>query len=362
MFAHLNRHLLRGTTIAASLCLVVACSDDDDGGTGPSNDELEQQARPILTNAADAVITATYADLANTAGALLTAVQALETTTDAPNLQTARDAWVATRAPWEQSESFLFGPVDTQGLDPSLDSWPVNVIDLEAVLASAVTLTKEFVDGLEGTLKGFHTIEYLLWGDDGLKTADEITAREIEYLVATTQSLSGDATALVDSWSASGGNYAAEFASAGTGSSVYPSAKAGLQELVNGMLVIADEVGNGKINDPLVQQNATLVESRFSGNSIADFQNNMVSLQRVYTGDKDGDGAGLDEIVAEADAALDARFANEIQAAIDAIGAIPGTFRDAIFDDATAVETAQAAVRVIQQTIEEDIAPLVSGL
>ena len=59
-----------------------------------------------------------------------------------------------------------------QGIDPGIDSWPVNVADLDAVLASGSTLTQELSStGSSGTLKGFHTIEYLLFGAGGGKTA-----------------------------------------------------------------------------------------------------------------------------------------------------------------------------------------------
>ena len=51
------------------------------------------------------------------------------------------------RIPWEQSEGF-FGPVDSKGIDPSIDS-TVNVEDLNAVLNSKDSLTKEYVDLLK---------------------------------------------------------------------------------------------------------------------------------------------------------------------------------------------------------------------
>ena len=55
------------------------------------------------------------------------------------------NAWVAARVPWEQSEGFLFGPVDTFGYDPAMDSWPVNRTDLDAVLASGQAFTPEYI-------------------------------------------------------------------------------------------------------------------------------------------------------------------------------------------------------------------------
>ncbi len=285
--------------------------------------------------------------------------------TDSPTqdkLDEARAAWRETRRPWEMSEGFLFGPVDTKGHDPALDSWPVNTVDLDAVLAGSQTLTKEYIDGLQGTLKGFHTIEYLLFGTDGNKQPGSFTQREFEYLTALAESLFGTATELRISWTDLGDNFAENLRSAGSSSSIYPSQKAALQELVQGILNIADEVGNGKINDPFSQQDVTLEESRFSNNSKADFQDNIRSIQHIYTGDYTQNGVGLDEYVSKKNAALDTRIKSEINAAITAIGAIPGTFTTAITQERAAVEAAQEAVRKLQQTIETELVPLFSAM
>ena len=100
--------------------------------------------------------------------------------------------------------------------------------------------------------------------------------------------------------------------------------------MVNGMIVIADEVANGKISDPYNESDTTLVESQFSFNSISDFQDNIRGIQNVYMGKFMTDGQGLNEFVNSHDPDLDARFQQEVQAAIDAIGAIPDPFRDSI--------------------------------
>ena len=345
---------------ACSLFLVAGCGDDSDAPTGPASAEFD--FAPILNNFTDQVVIATYADLDQRASELLAAVEALSNEPTAANLSTARDAWVATRIPWEASEGFLFGPVDFNGYDPALDSWPVNRTDLDGVLASDNDLTTAYVNSLDGTLKGFHTIEYLLFDEGGSKTAADFTEREFAYLIATTQDLQATASALHNSWISSGGNFGQKVRNAGNGSDAYPSAQSAVQEMVNGMIGICDEVANGKIADPFVEQDTRLVESQFSFNSIADFQNNLRSVQHVYTGDyADADGAGLDNFIRQADADLDQRLKREIQTAIDEIGRIQQPFRDAIASDRDQIEQAQAAVAKVQQTLEEDILPLVLG-
>jgi putative iron-regulated protein len=316
----------------------------------------------VLADVANNVIVQTYTNLDNRAQALLTAVNNLKNNRTITNLSAAREAWVATREPWELSEGFLFGPVDTEGIDPSIDSWPVNQVDLESVLASSSNLTAAFVQNLEGTLRGFHTIEFLLWGGNGQKTIGAFSEREFDYLVAATQVLADDVNKLANAWQANGGNFVSNITNAGKSGSIYISQKAALEELANGILLIADEVGNGKINDPLEQEDYTLEESRFSNNSKADFSDNIKSVQNVYKGIN---GSGLTDIVAAKNASLDAQIKADIQAAIDAIQAIPGNFTEAIPANSptrTAAENAQTKVRTLQATLEGKLTPLISNL
>ena len=273
-------------------CDLVGCRSDDNID---ARDHFD--VTTTLNDFANKVVLATYTDLDNRAGDLLIAVKALEGDTTQANLGQAQAAWKATRKPWEQSEAFLFGPVDTQGLDPALDSWPVNRVDLDGVLASNQTLTEASIDALEDTLKGFHTIEYLLFRDGDQRKATDITPRELEYLVATTANLTAKTAQLRNAWEASGENFAAEVANAGTSSTIYKSQKDAMQEMVNSMIVIADEVANGKLSDPFNERDTTLVESQFSFNSINDFQDNIRGIQNVYIGKFTVDGQGLNEFV-----------------------------------------------------------------
>ncbi len=338
------------------LTLTIGCGEDD-------VEPIEGFDATVLTSDyAHKIVLATYGELDAKADVLLTAVLNLKNDPTDANLTAAQDAWTATRIPWEQSEAFLFGPVDTLGIDPKLDSWPVNRVDLDAVLASSQPLTKETVDSLEETLKGFHTIEYLLFGVGSQKKASDLTDREIEYLTAVTESLKGDTAALYDAWSPDSGNFLGEFVNAGGSSQVYVSKRAAVQEIANGMITIADEVANGKISDPYNEEDPTLVESQFSFNSIADFQNNIRGIQNAYLGRYQETGMGLTEFVAEQDAELDTRLKGEIEAAIAAIGSIPPPFRDAISNARADVQAAIDAVRVVQTTLESGILPLIEAV
>ena len=339
---------------------VVGCGSDEDDEQDDAQVEAFD-ATTMLNDFANTVVLATYIDLDDKAGELLVAVRTLAADTSQANLEKAQQAWKATRKPWEQSEAFLFGPVDTQGLDPALDSWPVDHVNLQSVLDSDDTLTVDFVSGLEDTQKGFHTIEFLLFRDGDQRKASDITDRELEYLVSTTENLKESTSQLRLAWAPEGENFSNTVAQAGTGSDVYPSQSAAVQEMINGMIVIADEVANGKISDPYNEADTTLVESQFSFNSISDFQDNIRGIQNVYMGRFMNDGQGLNEFLNSKDADLDVRFQKEVQAAIDAIGAIPDPFRDSITANRGAVQAAIDAVGKVQQTLEQDILPLVQS-
>jgi hypothetical protein len=70
-----------------------------------------------------------------------------------------------------------------------MDSWPVNRTDLDAVIASSDPLTATYIRNLPETQKGFHTIEYLLFGEARDRVATELDARELEYLTGLTHEL-----------------------------------------------------------------------------------------------------------------------------------------------------------------------------
>lgn len=339
------------------LFLFAACSNEDDSPI------LETDYSNIISNIGNNVIVATYADLAAKGLALQTATATLEADPTTANLDAARDAWVLARSPWEQSEGFLFGPVDEEGLDPSMDSWPVNVTDLNNVLNSSSELTATFLHAQEGSLKGFHTIEYLLWGENGNKEVGDFTNREFEYLAAASEALANDTEALANLWTPSDGNYVSNLITAGS-NNIFPSQKSALEQITDALVIISDEVANGKINDPFSEKDLTLEESRFSANSKADFSDNIRSIQNIYLGkySSNGDGTGISTIIAELDAELDSKVRAEIETAINSIVNIPGTFSVAIFQNPTDVEAAQQAVRTLQATLESQVLPAIRDL
>ncbi|WP_224367299.1 imelysin family protein [Hyalangium versicolor] len=357
----LSRLSLRSLALAGALVLASCGDDDDNGPTTPSFDS------EIIVHFADDVVVPTYQNLATRMSELDAAVNALAADTTAAKLTAAQEAWFAARQPWEQSEGFLFGPVDSFGYDPAMDSWPVNRSDLDAVLASNDAFTPTYVATLSETQKGFHTVEYLLFGDGRAKKPEDFTPRQFDYLKAIAAELKSVSAALSDSWAKSVDGrqpYRDVLANAGQqGNSAYTSVSSAAQEMVGGMIGILDEVANGKIADPYDAKDPELVESQFAYNSLSDFSNNIRSVQNAYLGHLQGQaakGKSFSDFVKAENAELDARVQKELADAITALSKIPEPFRTSITDPASAdeIEAAQAAIRKAQTTFENDIRPL----
>ncbi len=365
-----NASLIAFTLSAISaISAATGCTAENNRTDTAARFDTNTHAQAIVRDLADEVVVPTYKLLASRAVSLVSAVKALSTETTEANLEAARTAWIATRQPWEQGEGFLFGPVDANGFDPALDSWPVNRTDLDAVLSTSDALTTAYVGKLDTTLQGFHTAEYLLFGTTSDKTPSDLTERELDYLVAVAELMSETTELLAKSWTigTDGADpYADVFKSAGSNDNhVYPSLQAAGQEIVYGMIGILDEVANGKVADPFDEGDTTLVESQFSFNSLTDFVDNIKSVQNAYLGVNDAagtSGVGLTDFVADVDSDLDEEIRGQLDTSIAALSAIPEPFREAILDPGAAdtLRQAQDAIRAAQTSMESGLLPLVT--
>ena len=341
------------------------------------NKEEVSSYSDVINNVTDNIILATYDDLDANAQLLVNATTALKADpSNTTKLIAARNAWVATRTPWESSEGFLFGPVATLDIDPNMDTWPLDSIGVDDILAGSDAINKAYIDALTGDagtgLKGFHAIEYILWGSDGNRAAGTFSARELDYLVACAESLKGKTVELKSAWAATGGNYANELKSRG---SIYPAEKSVLVELAEGVRGIAGEVFDSKIQNTLdgldlsgVSGGIREEESRFSNNTKTDFTNNIISIQNVYLGTYSGtgNGKGLSTIIANKNSNLDAKIKLQITEAITAIQLIGGSsstsYSAALASDRASIEAAQSKIETLETTLRTELVNFISNL
>jgi len=170
---------------------------------------------PLAAKVVDEVIVPGYEKLGEEASKLVEKLTALKNNPTAETVTEARAQWRATREPWEAGEGHIFGPVDTLGVDPKVDSWPVDKSNLDGALGGYDPELSN-IDGFPVTMKGFHAIEYLLFGDGTapesaedaatrLQTpvGDEDTAEDkvrLGYLEALGKSFQKDIQSLVEAW------------------------------------------------------------------------------------------------------------------------------------------------------------------
>lgn len=374
------KYFTRTAVAMALISTLTAC-----GGSGSDNTESDTvtpelfsfSATETITNLTDEIIVAGYENLAMEAENLLLASQTLLNNATAENLLAAQAAWKAARQPWEQGEAHIFGPVDALSIDPKLDSWPLNTVDLADILLLNDNFDADEIKAWGQDVQGFHAMEYLLFGDgvdDNEKSIDELTLKDREYLTALAEVFRDHTADLADAWTTSydeGNSYADDLKNPGTeGNNFYSSQVGVMEELIQGMIGIVDEVGNGKIADPfassIAEADTSKVESQYSWNSLQDFSDNIRGVRNVYEGEFEGnsDEAGIVDFVAAADPELAARISTEIQTAIDLIEAIAGTdnmpFRQAISDEdgRVRIQTAIDALTTLQNSLNNDVVPL----
>ncbi|RYE19665.1 MAG: hypothetical protein EOP51_19425 [Sphingobacteriales bacterium] len=347
----MNKTLIKALAIALPLTLAgVSCKKDK-----KTNTDTETLKKEILSDISTKVCQESYEDMYAKSLALLASVETLNANTNDANLAISRNNWKAMRTTWEQTEAWLFGPIAAEEIDPRIDTWPVDFNALENILSSDDELTEAYVDDLEESLKGFHPIEYLLWGQHGDKAAASFTPREKEYLLSLTQNLVKLTKEVRDIWTT--GGYTQQLALAGQGSTEFTTRAAAYVQIVDAMAGICEEVATGKIKEPFDAADANLEESPFAQNSLTDFTNNIKGVLDIYQGRFNSDGKGLEDLVRANNLALDAEVKSKHAAAIAALADITVPFGEAITTQQSKVQNAMDKIGDLQTTLETQLKP-----
>lgn len=148
----------------------------------PACEKLSEEVLdPVVKNYVDVVVLPTYSDLKDKVETLYDKVNALAENPTNQAFKDACDAWISAREPWEKSEAFLFGPVADQGLDPNMDSWPLDQAAIVNILNSGdysqMEWSGDYIEDSDAisaaqNVRGFHTLEFLLFKDGQARTVD----------------------------------------------------------------------------------------------------------------------------------------------------------------------------------------------
>ncbi len=321
----------------------------------PENTVTDENAtlkQNILNTYVESVVAPTYTNLANATQTLCEQLTDLRSHPTQAKLDAACETFLSARAYWEKSEAFLFGPAGDFGIDPHIDSWPLdeaafnNTMNNQSQLAR---LDAEDGDQYAGTYigegaLGFHAIEYIIFSEGNPKNISNITENELIYVKAVAGDLRNKCFQLEVSWlgdkaaashvarmeeleynvTVGGGenSYGENMVNAGKPGSTYASLTAAIMEIVNGASTIVDEVGTKKIGMPYFGEDISYIESPYSRTSITDFYDNIISVQNAYYGgveDSRHETISVHALLSKLDADVDADIAAKITAALEAI-------------------------------------------
>ncbi len=348
--------------LAAATVSLTSCKDNE-----VEEGAYDEQAAAIASQFVNYTVAPTYTNLATAAQTLVDNLETLKSNKTDANVATACTTFLEARAWWEKSEAFLFGAATDWGIDPHIDSWPLDEDAFNALMNSPLMIASlaaedgDVVAGemLSNALLGFHGIEYILFSDGQPKSASAITDDEMTYVVAVAGDLRNRCFQLEVSWlgdnapashkelvedelelntTVGGGAYyyGENLTNAGKAGSTYSSRITGLMAIVDGAKTIADEVGTSKIGKPHYGEDVNYIESPYSQKSKVDFYDNIVSIQNAYMGGIEGqrdESKSIHTFVKAQNADLDARVIAAIDNALSKIDAAAAPFVAHYSDD-----------------------------
>ncbi|MCB9667372.1 MAG: iron-regulated protein [Myxococcales bacterium] len=342
----------------------VACGDDQPMGAVP--DALTREAVVSYAN----IVHASYADSLSTAEALKTANAALVAQPSEEALTEARDAWLAAREPYLETEVYRFydGPIDNaeDGPEALMNAWPLDenyidyvegdaeagIINDAEVAIDASTLESLNEQGGERNIAtGYHAVEFLLWGQDlsadgpgarpytdyvvGAGSTASNQERRGEYLSTVSDLLVENLAGLMAAWALDDEtNYRAGF--------INLAPKEGLRRILTGMIILSGfETGGERLQAAVDSGEQEEEHSCFSDNTHRDMIQDIEGVQNVYLGTYDAlsgtdiSGTGIRDVVADRDEALAQAIADKITESLAKANALQVPFDQEIQSDNT---------------------------
>lgn len=340
------------SAIIIAAAIFTSCHKDHD----ETPDTFPATEQTVLNDFTDDVAIDQYADLNNAANDLNAKITTLNTSATDDNISAARNSWKALRTVWEQCEGYLFGPVEDNEYDPQMDTWPTDANQFDSLLSSSNPLELSDIQALPFNLRGFHPVEYLIFGENGNKPASALTARQKKYMVSASADIVNICNSLYASWTDGSAAFGQQIKKAGSGSTVYSTKQEVFIAIVTAMQGICEEVGEGKMKEPFDARDPSIVESPYSGNSTTDFKNNIIGLRTVYLGNG---GTGITNLVSLKNKSLDNDIKAKISAAINSFDNITMPFEDAILDQRPQVQQTMNLLDDLSETLANDLIPFI---
>lgn len=175
----MKKYFILSVAVLMSALSFTACGDDNENDDPtPAVNEKEVAMEAITTQYVNNVIFPIYKSLAAKTSDLFD--QLVESkakfragTLTQGDIDKVCNTFIAARSAWEQSESFLYGAATDFGIDPHIDTWPLDRVALAKALSSAEIIEDldDLDDGgidnaraLVGEQQlGFHGIEFIIF-------------------------------------------------------------------------------------------------------------------------------------------------------------------------------------------------------
>lgn len=362
----------------------------------------------VISHYAD-IAHATFADAHSTAQALQAAVNAFIAAPSVQTQQAAKDAWLAARIPYMQSEVFRFGNTLVDEWEGQVNAWPLdeglidyvdgdyqyalgndgataNIIASQSIQVGeeqvdVSVLTAELLAGLNelggseaNVATGYHAIEFLLWGQDLNGTQPDAGARSYtdyltdenctggncerraQYLKVVTDLLVDDLAEMTAQW-ASGNpdNYRTQL--------LAESTEKGLRKAFFGMGSLSlGELAGERMKVALEASSTEDEHDCFSDNTHNSHFYNAKGVRNVYLGEYtkvDGtvlSGPSIAQLVQAADASADQLLQSKLAATQNSLQVMVDAAENGMaFDQMIDPENTQG-----QQIVRDAIAALVA--
>lgn len=331
---------------------------------------LSAPTKSDVLNTYSDIALAGYQDSLHAAQALDSAIQALVISPSPATLNAAKAAWIAARAPYQQTEVYRFGNAIVDDWEGRVNAWPLdeglidyvdtsygsdsdeNALYTVNVIANAsLTVNGRGVDAAQITptllsetlheaeeveanvATGYHAIEFLLWGQDlngtgagaGSRPHTDFDVanctggncdRRIAYLSSASTLLLSDLVEMVRNWEDSGA----------ARSALMENEEAGIATIFTGMGSLSyGELAGERMKLGLLLHDPEEEHDCFADNTHNSHYFDQIGIRNVYTGHYrriDGSvvsGPSVADLVAASDATLDAEIRSKLNATVTAM-------------------------------------------
>ena len=292
--------------IAISASLITGCGDNTD-----QND--------VSSAMVDSVVLPSYSRLSNASQDLNQALQNLVNNPTQSTFDKAKISWRSARKTWEVTETWAYGPAETLDFDPNLDDWPVSTNELAATLDSKSNFTAKTLQNLDTTSRGFHGIEYVLFGRNN-NLVEDLSSNELAYLKSAGEDLENNADGLLQAWSGS----------EGFGSTVVKAdPRSAIADILAGMEGCLAEVADGKLGGAFDTNDSGELESTFSGNTGTDIVFNIKGVKTAWEKSK------FKEYASSKNNELSSTLSNQIDESLKLANKLPAALNDQLTNEST---------------------------